>query len=101
MFVATFRDYVSAPLAAERRFIAVRSDARRIRSCFLEYAAAQVLVYDLLHERDGEVWQQRVSSYPKLRLDPLWAAARLCGLGFSLRRDAAPGAMVRIAATKT
>ncbi len=38
LFVATFRDYVSAPLQDDGRFIPVRSDAQRILTCFLEYA---------------------------------------------------------------
>jgi 2-polyprenyl-3-methyl-5-hydroxy-6-metoxy-1,4-benzoquinol methylase len=101
MFVATFRNYVAAALESERRFIPVRSDARRILTCFLEYGAAEVTVYDLLHEREGEVWRQRVSSYQKLRLDPQWVASKLTALGLTVRRDAAPGGMVRIAATRT
>ena len=100
MFVATFRDYVSAPLAAERRFIAVRSDEERILTCFLEYGKEHVTVYDLLHERDGSRWQQRLSSYPKLRLAPQWVLAKLAGLGFTVRRDIGAGGMVRIAATR-
>jgi hypothetical protein len=101
MFAATFRDCVASALAAEGRFILVRSDARRILTCFLEYGAEHVRVYDLLHEREGERWQQRVSSYPKLRLDPQWVVAKLAALGFEVRRDPTPAAMVRIVATKT
>jgi SAM-dependent methyltransferase len=101
VFAATFRDYVSAPLAAERRFIAVRSDERRILTCFLEYAKDHVTVYDLLLEREDDRWQQRVSSYPKLRLAPEWVVAKLEALGLAVRRNLAPGDMVRIAATRT
>ena len=49
----------------------------------------------------AERWQQRVSSYPKLRLDPQWVVAKLAALGFEVRRDPGPAAMVRIVATKT
>jgi 2-polyprenyl-3-methyl-5-hydroxy-6-metoxy-1,4-benzoquinol methylase len=101
VFAATFRDHVSAPLAGEQRFIAVHSDAQRLLSCFLEYGTDRVRVYDILHERAGGRWQQRVSSYPKLRLDPHWVVAKLEGLGLSVRREPGAGAMVRIAATRT
>jgi hypothetical protein len=48
-FVITFRDYSSA-LAAQERFIPVRSDESRILTCFLEYADSHLTVHDLLHE---------------------------------------------------
>jgi len=101
IFAATFRDYVTEPLAAERRFILVRSDERRILTCFLEYGPEQVRVYDLLHEREAGRWQQRVSSYPKLRLDPQWVVTKLQALGFDVRRDPGPAGMVRIVAART
>jgi hypothetical protein len=80
IFAATFRDYVAAPLESERRFILVRGDAQRILTCFLEYGEQQVTVYDLLHERESAGWQQRVSSDPKLRLDPQWVVSKLTAL---------------------
>ena len=101
MFAATFRDYVAAPLESERRFILVRSDAQRILTCFLEYGEQQVTVYDLLHQREGAGWQQRVSSHSKLRLDPQWVVAKLTALGLNARREAGFGGMVRIVAAKT
>jgi 2-polyprenyl-3-methyl-5-hydroxy-6-metoxy-1,4-benzoquinol methylase len=100
VFATTFRDYVTAPLAAEQRFIAVHSDAKRILTCFLEYGAERVTVYDVLHELAGGRWQQRVSCYPKLRLDPQWVSARLEGFGLLLRCDTGAGAMVRISAAR-
>lgn len=98
LFVATFRDYVSAPLRGDERFILVRSDERRILTCFLECADTTVTVHDLLHEREGGSWRLHVSSYPKLRLSPQWVVEQLSSLGLSVRRDAAPGGMIRIAA---
>jgi SAM-dependent methyltransferase len=68
IFVVTFRDYVSAPLQGDRRFILVRADENRILTCFLEYSGAMVRAHDVLHERAAGGWQLRVSSYPKLRL---------------------------------
>lgn len=98
VFVATFRDYASTELEGTRRFIPVRSDESRSLTCFLEYARDVVAVHDLLHERGEAGWQLRVSSYPKLRLDPAWVADALTGLGLTVRRDTAPGGMVRIVA---
>lgn len=98
LFVATFRDYVSTPLRGDERFILVRSDERRILTCFLEYADTTVTVHDLLHQREGGSWRLHVSSYPKLRLAPQWVVEKLSSLGLSVRPDVAPGGMIRIAA---
>jgi 2-polyprenyl-3-methyl-5-hydroxy-6-metoxy-1,4-benzoquinol methylase len=98
LFASTFRDYVSAPLQGDARFILVRSDAERILTCFLEYADTTVTVHDLLHQREGGAWRLRASSYPKLRLSPEWVVERLSSLGLSVRRDTAPAGMIRITA---
>ena len=88
LFIVTFRDYVSAPLEGDRRFIPVRADNDRILDCFLEYQYDHVRVHDLLHERSGSDWHFRVSSYDKLRIDPAWLLRELreAGLEVSLER---------------
>ena len=96
-FVLSFRDH-TIPLEAEHRFIAVRSDADRILTCFLEYAERHVNVHDLVHERDGSAWRQRVSAYRKLRLSPDWVAAALDRAGFRVSRQAGLSGMVRLVA---
>lgn len=98
VFVVTFRDYTT-PLARERRFIPVRSDADRVFTCFLEYGDEHVDVYDLLHERVGTQWNQRVSSYRKLRLAPAWVSAKLQDVGFQVTRDAGLSGMIRLVAS--
>jgi 2-polyprenyl-3-methyl-5-hydroxy-6-metoxy-1,4-benzoquinol methylase len=98
IFIATFRDYFSAPLQGDARFILVRGDEERILTCFLEYADTTVTVHDLLHQREGGSWRLSASSYPKLRLSPNWVVERLSSLGLSVRRDTAAGGMVRVAA---
>jgi 2-polyprenyl-3-methyl-5-hydroxy-6-metoxy-1,4-benzoquinol methylase len=100
IFIATFRDYSSAPLRDDARFISVRSDAERILTCFLEYSDATVTVHDLLHQRDGGTWRLRLSSYRKLRLSPQWVAESLSALGLKVVRDTVPGGMIRIVARK-
>jgi hypothetical protein len=97
-FVATFRDYTT-PLAGDARFIPVRSDENRILTCFLDYGADRVGVHDLLYERQGSVWQFRVSSYRKLRLSPAWVAGALRDTGFSVQSEPGLGGMVRLIAT--
>lgn len=98
LFVATFRDYVSTPLQGDGRFIPVRSDERRILTCFLEYADTTVTVHDLLHQLEGGSWRLHVSSYAKLRLASKWVVEQLSSRGLSVRRDVMPGGMIRIAA---
>jgi hypothetical protein len=100
VFAATFRDYASAELKGEQRFILVRADDARILTCFLEYQDHQVMVHDLLQEKTNGRWRQTVSSYPKLRLTPAWVTSKLSELGFSANRDVTPSGMVRIVATK-
>jgi predicted RNA methylase len=96
-FVVTFRDY-STPLRGEQRFIPVRSDAGRILTCVLDYEDEYVVVQDLLHEFDGTVWRQRVSSYRKLRIDPAAAIAALESRGFTVQRSAGAAGMVCLVA---
>jgi SAM-dependent methyltransferase len=98
-FIATFRDYTQA-LVGNARFIPVKSDADRILTCFLQYAADHVDVHDLLHERNGDTWQLRVSTYRKLRLDPRWVSASLHDRGFSVRTEPGVSGMTRVVATK-
>jgi len=99
-FVTTFRDYASAPLAGDRRFIPVRSDPQRILTCFLEYAEHTVTVHDLLHEAKDGRWQQRISSYAKLRLAPEWVASTLTTRGLTLGRGIGPNGMTCLVARK-
>ena len=98
LFAATFRDYATAPLQGDARFIPVRSDAERLLTCFLEYADTTVTVHDLLHQREGSAWRLHVSSYPKLRLAPAWVADQLTALGLNVHRETTAGGMIRIRA---
>jgi SAM-dependent methyltransferase len=94
-FVLSFRDF-SEPLEGDARFIPVRSDERRILTCFLEYEEDTVVVHDILHERAGDAWETRVSSYRKLRLAPERVIASLETGGFETRREQGPRGMVRV-----
>ncbi|HEY5101535.1 MAG TPA: class I SAM-dependent methyltransferase, partial [Steroidobacteraceae bacterium] len=101
LFAATFRDYSATPPVAERRFILVRAEQERILSCFLDYQDERVSVYDLLLQYQEGRWQQRVSCYPKLRLDPKWVEAKLAALGCTVRREPGAAGMVRIVAIRS
>ncbi|HEV7607562.1 MAG TPA: class I SAM-dependent methyltransferase [Steroidobacteraceae bacterium] len=94
-FALSFRDY-SEPLRDEARFIPVRSDERRILTCFLEYEEDTVLVHDILHERAGDAWETRVGSYRKLRLAPERVVASLQTIGFETRVEQGARGMVRV-----
>jgi len=101
VFAATFRDYATRTLEGDKRFILVRADADRILTCFLEYTEHEVMVHDVLNEREQGQWRQKISSYPKLRLAPEWVESRLIELGLAVRRDTIPSGMVRIVGIKT
>jgi SAM-dependent methyltransferase len=96
-FILSFRDYTE-PLLGDERFIPVRSDERRILTCFLEYEDDTVVVHDILHERAGDAWETRVSSYRKLRLSPDRVMGSLETSGFEARREAGTRGMVRVVA---
>ncbi len=97
-FCATFRDYYTTELQGAARFIPVRSDEQRILTCFLEYAADHVMVYDVLQERQARGWQLSVSGYPKLRLDPAWVRGELAAQGLRVQQDKTQNGMIRIIA---
>jgi 2-polyprenyl-3-methyl-5-hydroxy-6-metoxy-1,4-benzoquinol methylase len=65
--VISFREMIREQ-KNEERFIPVRSDEKRILTCFLEYFPNHVMVHDILYEWQSGKWTQKVSSYPKLRL---------------------------------
>jgi 2-polyprenyl-3-methyl-5-hydroxy-6-metoxy-1,4-benzoquinol methylase len=86
--VLSFRDYVTKPLEGAERFIPVRSDDRRVFTCFLEIQGEHVIVHDVLYERGDDGWKLSVSDYPKLRLAPDWVVAELVARGFELEQRA-------------
>lgn len=101
-FVVTYRDLASGELRGLDRFIPVRSDDRRVMTCFLEYETAErVVVHDLIHVRgeDGG-WTLHKSSYRKLRLPADWVISELSASGLQIQ-GRNEGRMVTIAAVKT
>lgn len=97
LFAMTFRDYTAAA-TGDMRFIPVRSDENRIHTCFLEEGPSHMVVHDILHERVGDSWRMKVSSYKKLRLSPQWVLDALRSVGLTPTAGAGPRRMVQIAA---
>jgi SAM-dependent methyltransferase len=95
----SFRDY-SHEMMDTKRFIPVKSDPDRILTCVLEYLPGKVRVTDLLYERDGSEWKQKVSSYYKLRLSPSSVMVGLVRSGFQVEEDSKSPGLVYIIAKK-
>ncbi|MDZ7769616.1 MAG: hypothetical protein U5K38_11335 [Woeseiaceae bacterium] len=87
-------------MTAEQRFIAVRSDERRVLTCFLEYTDSRVTVHDVLHEWRDAAWRMTVSAYPKLRLSPAWVIEVMENNGFSVERSEGSSGMVCLVARR-
>ena len=65
----SFRDYTKE-LTGDQRFIHVKSDDNRILTCVLDYEKEHVRVTDLLYEKNETGWEQKISSYKKIRVIP-------------------------------
>lgn len=74
----------SKPVRGVARFIPIRSDADTIFTCFLESEGDRIRVHDIVHRRDGEGFNQTVSTYLKIRLDPNRIDDVLQGSGFTI-----------------
>ncbi len=99
-FILTFRDYVSAELQGNQRFIPVQSDESTILTCFLEYRENVVDVYDLIYRKEGDRWKLTTSSYPKLRIDRNWICDRLEKSGFDVIQNTVINGMICLVAEK-
>jgi len=100
-FVITYRDLASVELYGLDRFIPVRSDDRRVMTCFLEYDTAEtVVVHDLIHLReDNGKWTLHKGCYRKLRLAAEWVIAELFASGLFIC-GRSESRMITIAATR-
>jgi SAM-dependent methyltransferase len=95
----TFRD-LSYELKDLDRFIPVRSDERKIFTCFLEYEAEHVKVHDLLYEKNGPAWKLHKSFYRKCRMSFDGAKTILIESGFQLEVATVEKGLVTIIAVK-
>lgn len=81
--ILSFRDYFQE-LKGKDRFIEVKSDKDRILTCFLEYDHNFVNVTDILYERVNDIWEQKISTYPKVRIFTFDIVALLEEVSFTI-----------------
>lgn len=98
-FVISFRDY-SKELLENERFIPVKNDEGRILTCIIEYFEEKIRVTDLMYEKHGDIWQQKVSSYFKIRITKNIVLNLLEATGFKILYDDISGEMHFITAQK-
>ena len=96
--VLTFRDYTEDH--NDSLYIPVKSDETRILTCVLEYSSERVKVTDLLHEKIGGAWEQKVSSYEKVRVSPEQVKKVLQHEGLSVIHENNENGMVTLVASK-
>ncbi|WGS83991.1 methyltransferase domain-containing protein [Methylomonas sp. UP202] len=97
--VLSFRDYSTA-LSGDQRFIPVKSDDTKILTCCLDYEADRVRVTDLLQVKTENGWQQKVSSYYKVRVSPDDVVKILTDGGLKVAFNKVVNRMTTIIATK-
>lgn len=97
--ILSFRDY-SIPLKGSERFIPVKSDSHKILTCILDYEEAFVHVTDLLHTQTDNKWEQKVSTYKKIRLRTEKIVACLENNGMTIGYNQISNRLTTIIATK-
>ncbi|NHF61620.1 class I SAM-dependent methyltransferase [Flavobacteriaceae bacterium TP-CH-4] len=97
--ILTFRNYTSE-LSDQQRFIPVKSTNDRILTCILEYEPEKVKVTDLLYEKSNGQWNQKVSSYQKVRIEPKEVVQILEENGMSIKLNQPINRMETIIANK-
>lgn len=65
--ILSFRD-LNYEVEGIDRFIPVRSNDNKIFTCFLEYEHDKVHVYDIVHIKEEDKWNQKISSYTKIKI---------------------------------
>ena len=97
--ILAFRDY-STELTGDKCFIPVKNDDSKILTCCLDYETDKVRVIDLLHVKTANGWQQKVSSYYKVRLLPEDIVLVIAQCGLIITFNEVVNRMTTIIATK-
>lgn len=97
--ILSFRDCFQE-LKGNDRFIEVKSDKDRILTCFLEYDHHYVNVTDILYERVNDVWEQKISTYPKVRIFTFDIEDLLEEVGFTIEYNQILNGLTTIIAKK-
>ncbi len=92
--VLSYRDLSQIKTNTDR-FIPVRSDDKRILTCFLEdHDEDSVHVYDLLHQKDEQgLWNLHKSFYRKLKLPVEWITDILRTTGYEVTTTKLPSGL--------
>jgi ubiquinone/menaquinone biosynthesis C-methylase UbiE len=99
LFILGFRD-LTAELTELDRFITVKSDSKKIFTCFLEFEKKQVKVHDILYEAADNKWNIKKSFYRKLRISEQWTNECLRDAGFTIEKLDNQNGMLTILARK-
>jgi len=99
LLILGFRD-MTVELTQLDRFIPVRSDSKRIFTCFLEYEKSHVKVHDILYEKTNDQWVMKKSFFRKLRISSQWTQECLLKVGFTVEKYDIENGMVTIIARK-
>lgn len=99
LLILDFRD-MTVELTGLDRFIAVRSDAKRIFTCFLEFEEKHVKVHDIVYEKPKDQWNLRKSFFRKLRISRQWTINCLQKAGFAIELNSIESDMVTILVRK-
>ena len=98
-FIISFRD-LTKELDGTSRFLPVKSDDKRILTCFLEYFFDYVMVNDLLHEKENGKWIQKISAYKKIRISECEVISILESCGFLIESSETINRMIHIVSGK-
>ena len=82
------------------RFIPVRSDAKRIFTCFLEFEEKHVKVHDIIYEKTDDQWNMKKSFFRKLRISRQWINECLQEADFTVESHGIKNGMVTVLARK-
>lgn len=99
LLILDFRD-MTVELTQLDRFIPVRSDSKRIFTCFLEYEKDHVKVHDIVYEKTDDQWEMKKSYFQKLRMSSQWVKERLSKAGFQVENVENENGMITIFARK-
>lgn len=99
LLILGFRD-MTVELTGLDRFIAVRSDSKRIFSCFLEFEEEHVKVHDIIYEKAKDQWDLKKSFFRKLRISRQLTVDCLQKAGFTIESNSIENDMVTIFARK-
>ena len=99
LLILGFRD-MTAELKGLDRFIVVRSDAKRIFTCFLEFEEKHVKVHDIVYEKIKDQWNLKKSFFRKLRISRQWTMDCLQKAGFTIESNRIENDLVTILARK-